>query len=504
MGPESSARWADFVAQKPRYVSYNDFETFQNRIESMMKDNADFLRQMASSRLSETQAASQAEKPAAVRSGGREPRAGVTEVDMITVQDDEDDLEEENDASRVSSWNFKRRRVEDSDEIGPNDSVSQAGCSGSVPVELDGNSSVSRSNSDYVDVLTKMIASLDIQKAVLEKRAHADITSSRVQERAPKVLLPLADSHKEIISKVWERDSSSLAVFKQSLTERYHLVEQDFESFCKMGSLDKILVHALRRGGVPTTTVKGKSEPMPKLPSSDSTRLEQRAWKIERQSLAGLACSSVQSWLLEYLTQRVEMLDTYLKENFETVYDRIVTETGIDVIPKTIVLAQDAALDQMDLWARAAANAKAQRRLLWLQPSQWSKQLKDQVMRFPVESGLVCGSRLGSTLEEFKTFDETLERVEATPSVRGRGRPSRPTATITRPQHRPSSPQKRARFEPEPRAPDHSYQRGGTAGRGRQSSYPRRDYRGSRPHTQTQRSQQSQKNWESFPQKSKK
>ena len=70
------------------------------------------------------------------------------------------------------------------------------------------------------------------------------------------------------------------------------------------------------------------------------------------------------------------MLDTYLKENFETVYERTVNQTEIDVIPKTLVLAQDAALDQMDLWARVAANAKSQRRLLWLQPSQWSKQLK--------------------------------------------------------------------------------------------------------------------------------
>ena len=357
MGPESSARWADFIAQKPRYVSYNDFETFQNRIESMMKDNAEFLRQMASSRLPETQAVSHAEKTTAVRSGGREPRAGVSEVEMITVQDDEDDLEEDNAASGVSSWNFKRRRVKETDDIGPNDSVSQAGCSGSVPVEFDSSSSVTRSNSDYVDILTKMFASLDIQKAVLD----ADITSSRVQERAPKVLLPLADCHKEIISKVWERDSSSLAVFKAILdrTLRHcHLVEQDFECYCKMGSLDKILVHALRRDGVPTTSVKGKSEPMSKLPSSDSTRLEQRAWKIEHQSLAGLACSSVQSWLLEYLTQQVEMLDTYLKENFETVYEQIVNKMGIDVIPRTIVLAQDAALDLMDLWARAAANAK--------------------------------------------------------------------------------------------------------------------------------------------------
>ena len=60
---------------------------------------------------------------------------------MIPVQE-KDDLEDDNDQSGVSSWNFKRRRVDKSDVIDPNDSVSQVGGSGSVPVECDTNSSV--------------------------------------------------------------------------------------------------------------------------------------------------------------------------------------------------------------------------------------------------------------------------------------------------------------------------------------------------------------------------
>ena len=62
IGLVSSAKWADFVAAKPRYVSFNDFEALQNKMASMMKANADFLQQMASSGLSGTQASSWAEK----------------------------------------------------------------------------------------------------------------------------------------------------------------------------------------------------------------------------------------------------------------------------------------------------------------------------------------------------------------------------------------------------------------------------------------------------------
>ena len=99
---------------------------------------------------------------------------------------------------------------------------------------------------DYHEILSKMISTLDIHKAVVEKKVQADVTSSRVLEKAPKIMLLLADSQKKIINRVWEKDNSSLAVFKQSLTERYYIIESDFEKFCKMGSLDKIFSHTLR------------------------------------------------------------------------------------------------------------------------------------------------------------------------------------------------------------------------------------------------------------------
>ena len=124
-------------------------------------------------------------------------------------------------------------------------------------VERDLGSGSTKGLEDYHEILSKIISMLDIHKAVAEKKVQADIMSSGVLEKAPKIILPLADSHKEIINRVWE-DNSSLAVFKQSLTERYHIIESDFENFCKMGSLENILSHALHRSGVPTTSAKGK------------------------------------------------------------------------------------------------------------------------------------------------------------------------------------------------------------------------------------------------------
>ena len=129
---------------------------------------------------------------------------------------------------------------------------------------------------DYHEILSKMISTLDIHKAVVEKKVQADVTSSRVLEKAPKIMLLLADSQKKIINRVWEKDNSSLAVFKQSLTERYYIIESDFEKFCKMGSLDKIFSHTLRCSGVPTASAKGKMEA---IPNTGSSKLEQKARK---------------------------------------------------------------------------------------------------------------------------------------------------------------------------------------------------------------------------------
>ena len=130
---------------------------------------------------------------------------------------------------------------------------------------------------------------MSIDDAIVIESVEADITSSRTTGKKPKIYLPLARAHKDIIDRILDRDKSSISVFKQSVTERYFLTEKDFDKYCKVGSLDKILSHALRRVGVMTS--KSKNDPVPKLPNPENAKLEAKAWRIERQSLAGLACS---------------------------------------------------------------------------------------------------------------------------------------------------------------------------------------------------------------------
>lgn len=237
--------------------------------------------------------------------------------------------------------------------------------------------------------------------------------------------------------------------------------------------------------------------PYCRLPNADNVKLESRAWRIERQSLSGMACASVQSWLLQFLAKKLEVLDSYIKENFAEEYENVLAATGCSVLPKVSLLCQDAALDQLDLWARAAANAKSQRRLLWLQPSCWSKQLKDQVMRFPVESGLVCGSRLLETLEEFKDFDEALDRVE-THSAR---QPAKTSQHMTKQPHNP--PSKKPRLSETNSSDNSQYRNRNYSNRGsyRGSSrgYKASAAAGSRDYSQGNKNQQSKKDWGSFP-----
>ena len=361
--------------------------------------------------------------------------------------------------SEGSEVSVTRRDQDDNTEIRPQDSVSNVGSEEGAEVS-------SALDSDYHEVISELISVLGINSAQSEAAAEADILSSRVRDKKSKVYLPLAQTHRNLIDKVWQNDTASISVFKQSVTERYHITEDDFDKYCRVGSLDKILAHALRKNGVTSGTSKSKTgETSLKIPIADNAKLESRAWRIERESLAGIACTSVQSWLLQFLSKKLEVLDGFLRETFPDAYESILSATGCHVLPKSLLLAQDAALDQLDLFARVAANAKSQRRLLWLQPSPWSKQLKDMVMRFPIEGGLVCGSKLLDTLEECKNFDEALERVE-TPSTSKQGQQG-PRGHNPQPNKQNAPPAKRSRPDPQPAGrSNYSSDRGARGGRG--------------------------------------
>jgi hypothetical protein len=472
--------WDDFVQGVPaskRYVTSSEFESFQRKMEeTLLKSNRELIQQLSGTLLKSTQSHAGATSSANNESESR-ARAG-SRVDSAEILDIEADSGDFDDEVSLCSGNFKRRRVpvhsddgfgaDEGSDVKPEDSVSNVGSS-------DGARQSSTVDSDYQEVISELISTLDLSEAVVKGSVAADIQSSRVKDSKSKIMLPLAQSHKDIIDRVWQRDATSVSVFTQSVTQRYHITEKDFESYCKVGAVDKILVHALRRNGVQTATGKSKSD-VPKLPAGDNSKLEARAWRIERQSLAGLSCASVQSWLLQFMAKKLEVLDSYLKESFTSHYEEIVSSTGIDVLPKALLLSQDAALDQLDLWARAASNAKSQRRLLWLQPSPWPKQMKEHILRFPVEAGLVCGSKLLESLEEYKVFDEALDRVE-TPSTShaskgGKRQNAKP--------FQPPPPPKRSRTDTQSQSADRGRSYGRGANRGiQQRSHSAGPYPGS-------------------------
>ena len=455
MGEISAKMWSEFVSGKApkRYVTANEFESFQKKMEEMLQANAEMLQRFAAANVP-------AQPHVGAVGNSTSNRDSRPQVGAISnpVTEDEPMVIETNSEVSFCIRDSRQYHEGEVDEVRPTDSVSNTGSA-----ERNEHYDTSTLDSDYQEVISELISVLGINDAVTEDSAHADIISSRVREKKSKVYLPLAQAHREIIDRVWENDTANISVFKQSVAERYHVTESDFDKYCKVGTLDKILAHALRKNGVTAGTAKSKADSSLKIPNADNAKVESRAWRIEREALSGIACSSVQSWLLQFLSKKLEIMDGFLKETFASEYENILAATGCDVLPKALLLAQDAALDQLDLWARVSSNAKSQRRLLWLQSSPWSKQLKDMVMRFPIEGGLVCGSRLLETLEECKNFDEALERVE-TPSTskqvtRGGGNQA-PRAA--------NNPQKRQRVEhAAPSQSFHSSERGtGRGGRG--------------------------------------
>lgn len=318
-----------------------------------------------------------------------------------------DDSDHESTRSRTSALNYKRYRSEDVDA---EDSVSQTGSDKTV--------TEGKVDESYVDLVADMVKFLKIEGADIGEAEQADILSSRVKDKKVKVSLPLAKSHKNVLDRIWEKPISNMSTFRQSVTERYHVAEEDTEQYLKISAHDKLLSHALRRQGVPFKAPKKKSEPIPELPNKLHKKVEARAWAIERQALLGMACASSQSWIIQYISKKLQVLDECLRDTCPGQYDDIVAQTGCDQLGKAVLIAQDAAIDELDLFGRMAANAKHQRRVLWLEPTKWNRDLQDRVLKFPFVSGQLFGDKLYDTVNEYKEFDEAL--MHADPAIQGK------------------------------------------------------------------------------------
>ena len=92
-------------------------------------------------------------------------------------------------------------------EVRPQDSVSNVGSE-------EGAEASSTLDSDYHEVISELVSVLGINNAQSEAAAEADILLSRVWDKKSKVYLPLSQTHRNLIGKVWQNDTASINIFK--------------------------------------------------------------------------------------------------------------------------------------------------------------------------------------------------------------------------------------------------------------------------------------------------
>ena len=184
------------------------------------------------------------------------------------------------------------------------------------------------------------------------------------------------------------------------------------EEFLNVAKQDDILLHAFRNEGVKFKTPRKQAEGRPTLPNKEEAKLETRAWTVEKEALLGLQCAAHQSWLIQFVFKKLEEMEKKLKQQDERTHHDVFESLGGSTILQAIEYAQDATMDQLDLFARMASSAKYQRRVWWLGLTKWGKDLQEKVLKFPMVGGQLFGDKLLDTINEFKEYDEALEHAE--------------------------------------------------------------------------------------------
>jgi hypothetical protein len=220
-------------------------------------------------------------------------------------------------------------------------------------------------------------------------------------------------------------------VYKKVTKDRYKFVEKDYQQYLKVGRVkDEYLVHELEKAGV---KVQAKS---PKLPNATLTQIERKVAHIEAQSQLGMGCAVAQSWMLQFLTTRIGEIETIIAENSR---GNLAERLDLTHLKQVAVLAQDAALDNLDLQARQAAEAKWIRRSVWVDLTRWPASVKTAVKSFAtVGDGSICGPALKDQLESYRLTTKALEAA-ATPAkpVRDRKRTGPQGSNMGPPQKMP-------------------------------------------------------------------
>ena len=496
MGERSKRLWSEFVAEaeksglmtskpvdanKPRYVSMDDFTNFQLEIKEMLQASLprgsggglatafsgeesrgynaeDNERQVGRSfspdahldgmgrgrgrgpprkplsledyrrRESSHDQGRQVGRPMnSSRSSPTAAGGGEDDIMDIDCQGQSHDLE---DKSGVSEWNFKRKHTSHSDDISPQDSVSQVNVvtkgGGDDPSDLDSELEFFEKDDKgaelYFSTVKEMISSEKIEGAEIPEATESKFVSSRITQKKQVALLPLAEEHKTVIDAVWK--SANLAkvpMYKASTAARYKIVEKDFGQYLTPAKLDKHLKHELGR------SVQNFKSRDPKLPDRKEHAVEQKLWKVEKAACLGMAAATSQTWLLQSASKQVEnLLQVLQKALDEEDFKKLKETVQLDKLTTTLTLAQDASFDMLDLQAREVAQVRMARRAMWLKYTSWKPDILEQISGFPIAgNGLLCGEKLPEILEEFKLISEQIEATENRPGPAGSSRGGR-------------------------------------------------------------------------------
>ena len=441
MGPRARERTLDWIKQRkrqpasqPNTVSFADLENFgkslTSKFESLLQN---IVQPSTSASAGKVQARSNGAGQAAdvnppvlpgcSHDGGKDDHVRPVE---ILLEEEDDDIDEVR-----STWDYKRDDRSNLDDL---ESIPDIGQSAeSAP--LSGSES-----EKFVNALAKIISELDISDAVTSDRSKSRIQSSRCADKGPQALLPFDTNHSDLVDRIWQKAPAEIPLYRKSTKDRYKLTEQAYDKYLKNAKVsDEYLVQELEKCGL---KIQVKN---PKLPNRDLVPVERKLASIEIQSQLGMSCAVTQSWLLQFITSQVEKLNMSL-QSFLSPDDYAELNTRIDLgfLSDVSVLAQDAALDHLDLHARMAAESKWARRVLWVDQTRWANTLKTSIKRFPtVGDGTLCGPELKTKLESYRLTCKALEAsANVTQNKRGRGtgqvKRDRPPSQNYQPAKRPT------------------------------------------------------------------
>jgi hypothetical protein len=296
----------------------------------------------------------------------------------------------------------------------------------------------------FVTALSNAIKDLSIEGAETVAPSGSSLRSTRSQGKKAGAKVPLRPEHCDIVKKVWDIDPTSLRAYKNETRNRYisSISQPDVDKYLKTASLDEHLSHELQRCGVKLESKKLKH------PDKALAPIEMGLKKIEVGGRLGIACAVTQSWLIEHAAHQLSSLGDALKASLSPDDFKALSEkTKFDQIAEALVMAQDAALDTLDIQLRGVAQATSMRRSMWLEQTSWSPAIKGEVKRYPISGdGTFCGPKLKSTLESLRLTAKEVVAAESFSISRkrpfhqdsGRGGPLAKKMAFNRPQILPN------------------------------------------------------------------